>query len=381
MFELIAGWAGDDSILSPLRVFQYITVRAGSALIFAFLFCIFFGDLLIRRLERLQAIQPIRVATGDGAKNLTENHQKKRVPTMGGLLMIGAVIAAALLFTDWSEPVLWLGVFGLLAFGFIGFMDDYLKVVRKKNGGLNTKQKLIFQIVFGSIFALLFVYGVPSVVSYQIDSTGEIINGADFVLLPFFKNALIPLGIGYIAFAIFVMTATTNAVNLTDGLDGLATGVTITVTICLALAAYLVGRIDASDYLIVPYVQGAGELSVLLAALIGACLGFLWFNSHPAQVFMGDTGSMALGGLLGATALLIKMEYLLVIAGGILVAEALSVIIQVASWKLRKKRVFAMSPLHHHFECIGWAESKIIARFWIVSALFALSSLMTLKFR
>lgn len=381
MIHQLATMIESDSLLSPLRVFQYVTVRAGSALLLSFLVCVLFGDRVIRRLQKLQAIQPIRHSTGEGAKSLAEMHAgKKHVPTMGGIMIIGAVTAAMLLFGDLSSVVLWLAFFGMLAFGLVGFLDDYLKVVKKHHGGLPAKAKLAMQIAFGAAFAMIFAYVVPDVVSYRIDQKTTV-TGPMFVLLPFLKDAVFMLGLLYIPFAIFVLTATTNAVNLTDGLDGLAAGVTISVTLCLAIAAYLVGRVDASQYLLVPHVRGAGELAVLLCALTGACFGFLWFNAHPAQVFMGDTGSMALGGLLGAAGLLIKMEYLLVIAGGVLVAETLSVILQVASWKLRRKRIFAMSPLHHHFECKGWAESKIITRFWIVSALFALSSLMTLKIR
>ncbi|HNM45992.1 MAG TPA: phospho-N-acetylmuramoyl-pentapeptide-transferase, partial [Candidatus Sumerlaeota bacterium] len=207
------------------------------------------------------------------------------------------------------------------------------------------------------------------------------VTGPQFLLFPFMKALMLPLGILYVAFVIFVLTGTSNAVNLTDGLDGLAAGVTISATLCFAVVAYLAGRPEAARYLIIPSVTGAGELTVLLAALTGACLGFLWFNSHPAQVFMGDTGSMMLGGLLGSVALLIKQEFLLIIVGGVFVAETVSVILQVGSYKLRQKRIFRMAPLHHHFERAGVPESKIITRFWIVSALLALVGLVTLKIR
>lgn len=366
--------------LSALRVLDYLSVRAGLALAFSFLLSVLVGPWMIDRLRRLQAIQYIRVSSGENAISLNDMHaHKKGVPTMGGLLMMLSVLSAVLLFGNFSFPVLWLAVFGMLAYGGIGFADDYLKCVMKNSAGLSAKAKIVGQVFFGAVFGAGFLYFCADQVNYR--STGLELSGADILVLPFLKDWAFSLGLLFIPFAILVLTATSNAVNLTDGLDGLAAGVTISVTLCFAIVAYLIGRVDSSQYLIIPHVEGAGELTVILAALCGACFGFLWFNAHPAQVFMGDTGSMMLGGLLGSTALLIKQEALLLIAGGIFVAEAVSVILQVGSYKIRKKRIFRMAPLHHHFERGGIPESKIIARFWIVSALLSLAGLVTLKFR
>lgn len=384
MIEWLGRLAQDNASLSFARILGYITVRAAMALVFSFLFCIVAGPALIEYLKRLQAIQYIRVSEGKDAISLHEMHAgKKGVPTMGGLLMGAAILASVLLFCELTQPVLWLAVLATIGFGFVGFLDDYLKVVKKNSAGLSARKKLIGQIALGSIFAIVFLYVYPELVQYQFSGAGgtTTVTGPGFLLFPFLKELFLPFGALYIAFCVLVLTATTNAVNLTDGLDGLAAGVTISGTLCFALVSYLVGRVDASQYLIIPYVQGAGELTVLLAALTGACLGFLWFNSHPAQVFMGDTGSMMIGGLLGSVALLIKQEFLLLIVGGVFVAETVSVILQVGSYKLRKKRIFRMAPLHHHFERGGIPESKIITRFWIVSALLALAGLVTLKLR
>jgi phospho-N-acetylmuramoyl-pentapeptide-transferase len=384
MLELISRSVEETSSLSFLRIFGYISVRAGLALAFSFLVSVLCGPRLIEFLKKLQAIQYIRNSEGKDAISLAEMHaHKKSVPTMGGLLMLGAVLASVLLFTDLTQPVVWLAVFGTVGYCSIGFADDYLKVVKKNNAGLSAKAKIVSQVILGAVFALVYVYVYPELVEYQFTAGGEktLVTGPSFLLFPFMKDMFIPLGLLYVAFVILVLTATSNAVNLTDGLDGLAAGVTISATLCFALVAYLVGRIDASSYLIIPHVVGAGELTVLLGALTGACFGFLWFNSHPAQVFMGDTGSMMLGGLLGSVALLIKQEFLLIVVGGVFVAEAVSVILQVGSYKLRQKRIFRMAPLHHHFERGGIPESKIITRFWIVSALLALAGLVTLKIR
>jgi phospho-N-acetylmuramoyl-pentapeptide-transferase len=382
MLELLASHISEDSPLSFLRVFGYITVRAGLALVCAFLFCVIFGRPLIERLKSLQALQPIRQSSGENARSLDQMHGSKRnTPTMGGLLMIGALALCVIVFSDWDSKVLWLAVFAGAGCSAVGFLDDYLKVVKKHHGGLHSRYKLLLQAILGMAFSAAFMYLMPDVVSYRIDATGETMAGPEFLLIPFFKNLVLPLGIFYALFATLLLMGMSNAVNLTDGQDGLAAGVMISSTICFAVVAYLVGRSDATNYLFVPHVRGAGELAVLLSALCGACFGFLWWNSHPAQVFMGDTGSMMLGGVLGSVALLIKQEVLLLVVGGIFVAEALSVIIQVGSYKLRKKRVFEMAPLHHHFERIGIPESKVTARFWIVSALLALAGLVTLKFR
>lgn len=380
MFELLFAQVTAASPLSFLKVLSYITVRAACALLFSFVASVLCGKKLIDGLCSLQAIQPIRESTGDGAISLSDmHHGKKKTPTMGGLLMIGTVLASVLLFADLKTPVLWLAVFSTVGYAAIGFLDDYIKVVKKHHGGLSFWQKIISQVLVGGIFASVLMWVFPHAITYT--SNGTEMVGPQFLLLPFLKNAVLPLGVAYILFAILMLTFTSNAVNLTDGLDGLAAGVTISSTVCFALVCYVAGRTDSSVYLIIPHVQGAGELTVLLAALCGSCMGFLWWNSHPAQVFMGDTGSMMLGGLLGGVALLVKQEILLLLVGGVFVAEAMSVILQVSSYKLRKKRIFLMAPLHHHFERAGVPESKITMRFWLVSAVLSLVGIATLKFR
>ncbi len=387
MIDWLCSLIPADSQWSFLRVLNYVSVRAALALGFAFVFCLVVGDRVIERLRRLQAVQYVRVSSGENAVSLHEMHSHKGgVPTMGGVLILGAVVFAALMFGQLSQPALWLCLLAAAGFAAIGMRDDYLKVVQRNSHGLSAPRKLLAQVLLAGAFALLFVYLFPSIVQYEVAGPGNPgpgvkMEGPDFLIVPFFKFVTISLGVLFIPFVVIVLTGTSNAVNLTDGLDGLATGVTISAALCFALVAYLAGRVDASAYLYIPYLQGGGELTVMLAALVGACFGFLWFNAHPAQVFMGDTGSMMLGGMLGAVALLVKHEFLLLIAGGIFVAEALSVILQVGSYKLRGKRIFRMAPLHHHFERGGMAESKIIARFWIISALLALAGLMTLKIR
>lgn len=378
MFPFVINALGPDSPLSFLRLFDYTSVRAAAALILAFLLSVAFGERLIGWLRVLKFGQPIRISTGENAISLDTMHaQKKGTPTMGGLLMIGSMLIATLLFGDWSQPVLGLAVAMALGFAAIGFVDDWRKVVQKNSKGLSARGKLIGQIGLATVFAMLFVYVFTDTVTYR--HAGLV--GSDLIVLPFVKDAAFAIGLLYIPFAIIVLTGTSNAVNLTDGLDGLATGVTITAALCFGLVAYLAGHAELSSYLLIPSVRGGGELAVLMAALIGSAFGFLWFNGYPAQVFMGDTGSMMIGGLLGAVALLLKQEFLLLIVGGIFVAEALSVILQVASFKLWQRRIFLMSPLHHHFERAGVPESHIIVRFWIVSALLALAGLSTLKFR
>ncbi len=360
------------------RFFSYITVRAAAALLTAFVFTVLAGPSFIEAIKRRKVGQHIRKSSGENAVDLTEMHGGKAgTPTMGGLLMLVALLFACGLFSNWTSPVVWLAVAMAVGFGALGFVDDFRKFRGGRNEGLGGWEKIGAQVVLGGAFALLFVGGFPDLVRY--DHVGYV--GADAIALPFVKTAFFPLGALFVPFAIFVLTASSNAVNLTDGLDGLAAGVASASALCLAVVAYLVGRSDLASYLMIPHVQGGGELTVILAGLVGSCFGFLWFNSHPAQIFMGDTGSMMIGGLLGASALLLKQEFLLVIVGGIFVAEAMSVILQVASVKLSGRRIFRMSPLHHHFERGGVPESKIIVRFWLVSALLALAGLSTLKLR
>ncbi len=378
MLTFLARFFSDNDSVSFLRVFDYISVRAACALVAAFLISILLGDRTIDFLTRLKVGQQVRDDQGDGAISLKDMHAGKvGTPTMGGILMIGAIIGAVGLFGDWSQPVLQIAIAMALGYGAIGFIDDYRKVVHKNSAGLSARGKLTGQALLALFFAMTCMVLHPEITSYAHAG----IKGSDFIVFPFFKDWFLPLGLLYIPFVVLVLTGTSNAVNLTDGLDGLATGVTITATLCFAVVAYLAGRVDMSAYLIIPHVVGGGELTVLLAALIGSCFGFLWFNGYPARVFMGDTGSMMIGGLLGSVALLLKQEFLLLIVGGVFVAEALSVIIQVTSYKWRQKRVFLMSPLHHHFERAGVPESHIIVRFWIVSALLALAGLSTLKLR
>lgn len=378
MIPWLAEYLAKNESLSFLRVAEYISVRAAAALVVAFLFSVLFGNRLIARLRALKAGQVIRDDQGADAISLKEMHAGKvGTPTMGGLLMIGAMFVAVVLFADWSEPVLRLALVMALGFAAIGFVDDYRKLVQRNAAGLSARAKIFWQAALAVAFAAVYIglHGDLTTYSYRQ------LTGNTFLVVPFFKDIVIPLGILYVPFAVLILVGTSNAVNLTDGLDGLATGVTISATLCFLVVAYLAGRTDMSEYLFIPHVRGAGELTVLLAALIGGCFGFLWFNGYPARIFMGDTGSMMIGGLLGSVALLLKQEVLLLIVGGVFAAEALSVIIQVASYKWRQKRVFLMSPLHHHFERAGVPESHIIVRFWIVSALLALAGLSTLKLR
>jgi phospho-N-acetylmuramoyl-pentapeptide-transferase len=288
---------------------------------------------------------------------------------MGGVLIILAVVLPTVLWADIREPWVQIVIVATLWMGGLGFLDDYLKVVKRRSKGLIAVQKIVGQALFGVLLGA-WLYLQPIHGDYTT-----------MTMVPFFKERFIDFGWLYIPFIIFVVIASTNAVNLTDGLDGLAIGLAGIAAAAFAAFAYVIGRADWSQYLQILYLPGSGELTVYCAALMGAALGFLWFNAHPAQVFMGDTGSLALGGAFGTLAILLKMEFVLVIVGGVFVIETLSVIIQVISFKLRGKRVFKMSPLHHHFELSGWAEPKVIVRFWILSILFALLSLSTLKLR
>lgn len=346
--------------ISAFNVFRYITFRSAYAAVTALLISFLLGPFIIKALRRRQLTEVIsEYAPGT-------HNAKAGTPTMGGLLIVVATLVPTLLWARLDNDFVWLMVLATVWLGIIGFTDDYLKVVRKKAKGLVAKHKLIGQIGLG-LFVGLVIY------------ITRIVPSATDVEVPFLKNAFLSLGPAYVIFVTIVITASSNAVNLADGLDGLAAGLIIFCALAFAGMSYLTGHVKFSDYLNIPFVAAAGELTVYCSALIGASLGFLWFNTHPAEVFMGDTGSLALGGALGTLAVLIKKEIWLVIVGGLFVAIAASVIIQVISFKLRGKRVFLMSPLHHHFEKKGWAESKIVVRFWIVGALLALLSLSTLK--
>ena len=360
MFYLLSFLSSDYSFLN---IFKYITFRAGGALATSFLIMLMFGPSFIRWLKKKQGDgQPIRT---DGP----ETHFAKRgTPCMGGLLIIIAILCSTLLWAQLVNPYVWVMLFVLLGFGVAGFFDDYKKLTQNSSDGISARQKLLLQF-FISLVACL------AMICLEKGPMGTTLT------VPFFKDFSIDLMYFYIPFGLVVMVGSSNAVNLTDGLDGLVSLPVIMCCFVFMLIAYLAGRVDYSAYLHIHYVAGAGEMAVFCGALIGAVLGFLWFNAHPAQVFMGDTGSLALGGVLGALSVATKQELLLAVAGGIFVAEALSVMIQVGSFKLRKKRVFLMAPLHHHFEKKGWSETTVVTRFWIIAVLLAIIALSTLKIR
>ncbi|MDR1362533.1 MAG: phospho-N-acetylmuramoyl-pentapeptide-transferase [Spirochaetaceae bacterium] len=343
---------------TALNVFQYITFRGAYAALFTLLVCFLFGAPIIEALRKFKIGQSIR---DDGPAT----HLKKGgTPTMGGLLIIISVVISMLLWMNFDSYKVWLTLAAFIIFGAIGFLDDYLKIKRHDSRGLPAWAKLGLQIL-AALIIVLYLY------CKEKTSTA--------LYLPFFKNPVIDMGWLWIPFAVLLIVGESNAVNLSDGLDGLAAGLLIFVFISLAIITYLSGRADYSQYLGIPYIQGAGELTVFCLAGVGACVGFLWFNAHPAEVFMGDVGSLALGGVIAVISLLIKKEILILIAGGVFVLEAASVIIQVFVYKLKKKRVFKMAPLHHHFELSGWAETKVVSRFWILGGLFAIIALSTLK--
>ena len=358
-----------NDLLKALNVFSYITFRAICAGITAFLISVVFGNFVIRKLISLKFGQPIRTAAE--VHKLHELHgSKKGTPTMGGILLIGSVVISTLLWAKPENPFVWLVLFSAVFLGGIGFYDDWLKVTKKSSDGISSRLKFFLQCLLAGIFTLYFLTNPKlSVTAQQL-------------FIPFLKEPLI-LGMGVLTFIFYllVIVGTSNAVNLTDGLDGLATGCTATVAATYAVLVYVAGNFKTATYLQVPFVPYAGELAVLCVALLGACLGFLWWNAHPARVFMGDTGSLAIGGMLGAVAICCKQELLLVIVGGVFVMEAMSVILQVASFKTTGRRIFKMSPIHHHFELSGWKENTVIVRFWILSVLFALLGLATLKLR
>jgi phospho-N-acetylmuramoyl-pentapeptide-transferase len=313
--------------------------------------------------------QPIRLASE--VHRLAELHGGKQgTPTMGGVLIIGAVIISSALWARPDNRFVWLALFSMLYLGALGFADDYLKVAKKKSAGVSGRYKLLFQMILAIIVTSVFL--TSPLIEVQARS----------LYVPFIKAPVIA-NMSWFTFVFFalVITGSSNAVNLTDGLDGLAIGCTVTVTFAYGLLSYAAGNFRIAEYLQVPFYPFTGELTVVCAALVGAGLGFLWFNCHPAQVFMGDTGSLAIGGMLGVVAICCKQELLLVVVGGVFVIEAVSVILQVLSFKLTGRRIFAMSPLHHHFELVGWKENTVIVRFWILSAIFALFGLATLKLR
>ena len=355
--------------IKGFNVFTYVTFRAVAAAITAFGLSLVFGNYVIRRLIALKAGQPIRTAAE--VHRLAELHSGKQgIPTMGGVLVIGTVVVSSIAWARPDNPFVWLALFAMVYLGVLGFVDDYLKVAKKKSDGISGRLKLVFQLVLAAIVATVFL--TNPLIEVQARS----------LYLPFFKVPVITnMGWFTVAFFALVIVGSSNAVNLTDGLDGLAIGCTITVAFAYSLLTYAAGNFRIAEYLQIPFYPFTGELTVICAALIGAGLGFLWFNCHPAKVIMGDTGSLAIGGMIGVIAICCKQELLLAVVGGVFVLEAVSVILQVLSFRLTGKRIFAMSPLHHHFELSGWKENTVIVRFWILSAIFALLGLATLKLR
>ncbi len=349
--------------ISGFNLFQYITFRTAYATVTAMLISFIFGSVFIQFLKRKQIKEEIRE---DGPKT---HLSKKGTPTMGGLLIIISIIVPTLLWADLTNINIHLMLLVTVWMGLIGYMDDYLKAIKHQKKGVVAKKKFAGQIALGLILGSILYFYPPDP------------NFSTATEIPFVKDVYLDFGILYIPFVVIVITGASNAVNLTDGLDGLAIGLVGICAVSFAALCYVTGRVDFSSYLNIEYFKHAGELTIFCGALVGACLGFLWYNGNPAQIFMGDTGALALGGILGALALLIKKEILLIIMGGVFVITALSVIIQVLSYKLTGKRVFKMAPLHHHFELSGWPEQKVTIRFWILGIIFALISVSTLKIR
>ena len=348
---------------SFLNVFKYLTVRTGLT-VFTSLFVVFLiGNPFIKFFSTKQILDPIRE---DGPNE----HIVKKIgtPTMGGLLILIGLFSGTLLWGDLTNLYIWFLIYIVGSYGLLGALDDYKKVKFKNSSGLSFKFKLIAQIIITLIGVLALTF---------FSENQDLKN----LYFPFFKNLIINLGWFFIPFAIFIIVGSSNAVNLTDGLDGLATVPVILVAGCFAFISYVTGNIVFSEYLQIPYIKGVGEVTVFLGAIIGSCLGFLWFNAPPAKIFMGDTGSLSLGGSLGAVGIITKHEIVLAITGGLFVLEAISVIVQVISFKMTGKRIFKMAPIHHHYEKKGWAESTVVIRFWIVAIILAMIGLATLKFR
>ena len=348
---------------SYLNVFKYITVRIALSVITSFLIVFLIGEPLIKIFKRKQISGPIRQ---DGP--IDHIIKKSGTPTMGGLIIILGILLGTLLWADLKNVYILTVIFVSLTLGLLGFSDDLLKIKLKNSRGLNSKLKFAGQLLIGSL--AIFILSKYS--------NHEHLNNLYF---PFFKNAVLFMGLFFVPFALFVIVGSSNAVNLTDGLDGLATVPVMLVALSFTLISYLVGNIIFAEYLKIPYIANVGELSIFCGAIFGSCLGFLWYNAPPAKIFMGDTGSLSLGGSLATVAIIVKHEIVLAIIGGLFVLETLSVIIQVASFKLTGKRVFRMAPIHHHFEKKGWPESTVVIRFWIIAIVLALVGLATLKLR
>ena len=364
----------------PFRIFRYLTFRTAFASLTALLIALFIGPWVIQKLREFQIGQFVRE---DGP----QSHLKKSgTPTMGGILIVIAILLPTVLWSDPANPFVWLTVFSTLAFGAIGFADDYIKVVHRRSLGLTARAKLFWQGIAGAAVAIALIV-LTQFKMFSTQLTVPFIKSWRPDLLWHLWPSTVPhleflIFVPFIAFVIFVLMGSSNAVNLTDGLDGLAIGCTIIAAGALAVLTYVSGHVVFADYLELQRMPMVGELTVFCGSMVGASIGFLWYNAHPAEVFMGDVGSLALGGAIGTVAILIRQELLLPFIGGIFLLEALSVILQVGSYKLRNgKRIFKMAPLHHHFEQLGWHESKVIARFWIGALVFALFALTTLKLR
>ena len=357
-------WLADylSQFYSAFSVVQYLTLRGILSVLTALAICLIAGPIVIRRLNSLQMGQAIRT---DGPKT---HLSKAGTPTMGGALILLALFVSTLLWSDLGNRYVWIVLGVTFSFGLIGWVDDYRKVVEKNPRGLPGRWKYFWQSVFGLAAAWVLYSTAQSPAELEL-------------IVPFFKNVALPMGVFYVVFTYFVIVGTSNAVNLTDGLDGLAILPTVLVSGALGIIAYLTGNYQFATYLHIPYISGAGEMLIFTAALCGAGLGFLWFNTYPAMVFMGDVGALALGAALGVVAVIVRQEIVLVIMGGVFVIETLSVILQVASFKLTGKRIFRMAPLHNHYELKGWPEPRVIVRFWIITVMLVLFGLATLKLR
>ncbi len=351
-------------VVVGFNVFRYITFRTAVAGLTALLISFLLGPWLIERMRRLKAGQYIRE---EGPQS---HHVKAGTPTMGGILINVAILIPTILWADLRNPYIWIILFVTSAFAVIGFVDDYRKVVKKRSLGLTAKEK------FGAQFSVALLAGLAIAYLPMLKN-----NYSTAITFPFLKDVVLNLGLLYIPFVMIVLVGASNAVNLTDGLDGLAIGSALIAAVTYTVLTYAAGHARIADYLRIAWVPQTGELAVFCGAMVGASLGFLWFNAHPAEIFMGDVGSLALGGAIGCLAVMIKQELLLVLVGGLFVIEALSVILQVASFKMTGRRIFRMSPLHHHFELAGWKETRVVVRFWIIAIIFAMVSLATLKLR
>ncbi len=360
LFNLLYPLAENSIVFNLLR---YITFRVAASTATSLAICFIIGPWIIKLLSRRHIGDPVR-------EDSPEHHQsKKGTPSMGGIIIVVAFTISTLLWADLRNMYVWLALAGTFLSAVMGFWDDYLKIVKGHRKGMLSRDKFAAQVLLGLVIGAIFYFNPP------IESLRTITE------VPFIKNIRIDFGMFYIFWIAFVITSSSNAINLTDGLDGLAVGLSGIVAAFFTMTAYIVGRVDFSNYLNLLYLPGAGELAVFAGAIAGACLGFLWFNSHPAQVIMGDTGALALGAAFGTIAILLKKEFLLLIVGGVFVMETLSVIIQVASFKSTGKRVFKMAPIHHHFELCGWPETRVVARFWIIGIICALVGLATFKIR